>query len=84
MITAKNVRYMIDIPLEHMKAIASNNKIKGLNITGVEFLGITNGGQFCYTAVFQVKDGTDSTKVFLTYDHTEDRVIADYHLTELA
>ena len=31
MITAKNVRYMIDIPLEHMKAIAANNKIKGID-----------------------------------------------------
>jgi hypothetical protein len=42
----------------------------------------TNGGQFCYQGVFQVEGGTDSTKVFLSYDHDEDRVIADYQLTE--
>jgi hypothetical protein len=34
--------------------------------------------------VFQVEGGTDSTKVFLTYDHTEDRVFADVQLTDWA
>jgi hypothetical protein len=57
---------------------------KGPEFTGCRFLGITNGGQFCYMAVFQVKGGTDSTKVFLTYDHTHNSVIADYQLTELS
>jgi hypothetical protein len=33
-------------------------------------------------AVFHVEGGTDSTKIFLTYNHAENRVIADYHLTE--
>ncbi len=76
MITAKNVRYMIDIPVEHMKAIAENNKIKGYDITGVQFLGMTNGSEFCYTIVHRVKGGTDSAKLFLRYDPTEDRVSA--------
>jgi hypothetical protein len=35
-------------------------------------------------AVFPVEGGTDSTKVFLTYIHAEDRVIADIQLTEWA
>jgi hypothetical protein len=73
MITAKNVRYMINIPLEHMQAIASNNKIKGLNMTGVEFLGMTNGGEFCYSITDA--DGSVS-KMFLRYDPTADRVTA--------
>jgi hypothetical protein len=30
-----------------------------------------------------VKGGTDSTKIFLSYNHAEDKVIADYHLTEV-
>ena len=73
MITAKNVRYMIDIPLEHMKACAISNKIKGLNMTAVEFLGMTNGSEFCY----KVTDieGIES-KMFLRYDPTADRVTA--------
>jgi hypothetical protein len=75
MITANNVRYMIDIPLEHMKACAISNKIKGLNMTGVEFLGMTNGGEFCYS-IFQEDDGVVGTKLFLRYDPTADRVTA--------
>ena len=76
MITAKNVRYMIDIPVEHMKAIAVENKISGFAITGVKFLGMTNGSEFCYHIVHAVKGGSDSAKMFLRYDPTADRVTA--------
>ena len=44
--------------------------------TGTKFLGITNGGEFCYLCTFPVKGGTDSTKVFLKFDPTVGRVIA--------
>jgi hypothetical protein len=44
--------------------------------TGRKFLGITNGGEFCYMCTFPVKGGTDSTKVFLKFDPTVGRVIA--------
>ena len=44
--------------------------------TGTKFLGITNGGEFCYKCTFPVKGGTDSTKVFLKFDPTVGRVIA--------
>lgn len=77
MITAKNIRYMIDIPLEHLKAIAENNKIKGYDITGAEFLGMTNGGEFCYRIVHWVKGGSDSAKMFLKYNPALDRVSAN-------
>lgn len=73
MITAKNVRYMIDIPVEHMKAIAANNKIKGIVFAKAEFLGMTNGSEFCYS-VTDV-EGIVS-KMFLRYDPTADRVTA--------
>jgi hypothetical protein len=76
MITASNVRYMIDIPVDHMKAIAIDNKIKDYAITGVKFLGMTNGSEFCYHIVHAVKGGSDSAKMFLRYDPTADRVIA--------
>lgn len=76
MITANNVRYMIDIPVEHMKAIAVENKIKGYEITSCKFLGMTNGSEFCYHIVHAVKGGTDSAKLFLRYDPTADRVTA--------
>ena len=76
MITAKNVRYMIDIPVEHMKAICVQNKIKGFDIVGAQFLGMTNGRVFCYSIVHRVEGGTDSDKLFLRYDPTGDRVTA--------
>jgi hypothetical protein len=44
--------------------------------SGAKFLGLTNGGEFCYKCTFPVKGGTDSTKVFLKFDPTVGRVIA--------
>lgn len=57
---------------------------KQFTFTGAKFLGMTNGGQFCYLCTYPVKGGTDSTKVFLSYDPTAGKVIADIELTVLA
>jgi hypothetical protein len=56
-------------------------RAEGLEFTSSKFLGITNGGQFCYRVVFHVRGGTDSAKVFLTYDPATDQVIGDTDLT---
>ena len=46
---------------------------------GARFLGITNGGQFCYHVTYKTDEReTDSCKVFLTYDPTKGQVIASY------
>ena len=82
MITADTLEALTSYSPQFLTRAAQLAGYNGPAFTSCKFIGITNGGQFCYTAVFQVKGGTDSTKVFLTYDHTEDRVIADYHLTE--
>ena len=84
MITADTLEVLTTFTVRALYKAAQDAGYKGANFSSCKFLGITNGGQFCYQAVFQVAGGTDSTKVFLTYDHEEDRVIADYHLTELA
>jgi hypothetical protein len=44
-----------------------------------EFLGITNGGQFCYSVSFYDKELEEAAqgKVFLTYN-TDGSVTADY------
>ena len=84
MITADTLKVLTTFTAPALTRAAMDAGYKGPAFTGAKFLGITNGGQFCYTVVFQVKGGTDSTKVFLTYDHANDRVIADYQLTELA
>jgi len=84
MITADKLALLTNMPAHMITMCAHDAGYPGPEFTSCKFLGITNGGQFCYTVVFHVKGGTDSTKVFLTYDHAEDRVFADYHLTELA
>ena len=84
MITADTLEVLTSYSPQHLTRAAQLAGYKGPDFTSCKFLGITNGGQFCYQAVFQVAGGTDSTKVFLTYDHAEDRVFADYQLTELS
>ena len=84
MITAETLTTLLSFTPAALTRAAEDAGYTGPPFTSSRFLGITNGGQFCYKVVFQVKGGTDSTKVFLTYDHTEDRVIADYQLTDWA
>ena len=82
MITADTLKVLTTYSPQYLTRAAQLAGYKGPNFTACKFLGITNAGQFCYQAVFPVEGGTDSTKVFLSYDHTEDKVFADYQLTE--
>ena len=45
-----------------------------------KFLGITNGGQFCYSVTYEDihEETMDQTKVFLTYNRAFGTVTADY------
>jgi hypothetical protein len=82
MITAEKLQEMISYHAPTLTKLARESGYKGPAFSSCKFLGITNGGQICYMAVFLCEGGTDSTKVFLT--HTAGRVIADYQLTEWA
>ena len=84
MITAEKLETLTTFTAGALTRAINLAGYKGDMFTSSKFLGITNGGQFCYQAVFQVGGGTDSTKVFLTYSHAEDRVFADCRLTELS
>ena len=84
MITADTLEVLTDFGPLYLTRAAQDAGYRGPNFSSCKFLGITNGGQFCYQGVFQVEGGTDSTKVFLTYDHTEDKVFADVQLTDWA
>jgi len=83
MITADKLALLTNMPAAMLTMAAMDAGYKGPEFTSCKFLGITNGGQFCYSAVYHVKGGTDSTKIFLTYNHAKGTVIADYHLTEV-
>ena len=78
MITAETLEALTSYSPQFLTAAIQRAGYKKDTFTSCKFLGITNGGQFCYMAVYPVEGGTDSTKVFLTYNHAEDRVTADY------
>jgi hypothetical protein len=79
MITAEALQEMISYHAPTLTELAKDNGYKGPAFSSCKFIGITNGGQICYMAVFLCEGGTDSTKVFLT--RTGGRVIADCDLT---
>ena len=84
MITPDKLKEMISYHAPTLTKLAKDGGWKGPAFSSCKFLGITNGGQFCYMAVFLVNPGKsqdiDSTKIFLT--HTGSRVIADIQLTD--
>ena len=82
MITAETLATLTTFTAPALTRAAMDSGYKGPKFTSCKFLGITNGGQFCYMVVFHVEGGTDSTKVFLTYNHAEGSVSADYQLTD--
>ena len=78
MITAEKLETLTTFTAGALTRAINLAGYKGDMFTSAKFLGITNGGQFCYMVVFHVEGGTDSTKVFLSYDHAEGTVKADY------
>ena len=81
MITAETLTTLLSFTPEALTRAVEDAGYAGVAFTSSRFLGITNGGQFCYNVVFHVAGGTDSAKVFLTYNHADGRVIADTDLT---
>lgn len=76
MITADKLTLLTNMPTVMLQQ-ALGKKGRDYQLTGSKFLGLTNGLQFCYFVTHAVKGGTDSTKVFLSYDPTAGTVIAD-------
>jgi hypothetical protein len=77
MITADKLKTLSTFTTEALHR-ALGKAARDYTFTGSKFLGLTNGNQFCYHVVHQVKGGSDSTKVFLSYDITEGRVTATF------
>jgi len=70
MITADKLTLLINMPTAMLEQALP---VKGAKFRERKFLGITNGGEFCYLVTDP--EGTAS-KVFLKYDPTVDRVSA--------
>lgn len=82
MITAEKLQTLTTFTAEALQR-AVGKAANDVTFTGARFLGITNGGQFCYSVVYRCEsfEGTDSTKVYLTYDPAAGKVSADTDLT---
>lgn len=84
MITPDTLKILTGFTAPALHRLAVEAGYNGPAFTMCRFLGITDCGQFCYMAVFHVKGSSDSTKVFLNYNHTMDTFFADVQLTKLA
>jgi hypothetical protein len=83
MITAENLKRLSTLDSEVLTGLVLGATAKRADkFTGAKFLGLTNGGEFCYTVTFKVKGGTDSTKVFVRLDPATGRVSATSELTK--
>lgn len=81
MITPETLQTLISYNAPTLNSLARANGYKGPAFSSCRFLGISNGGQFVYMAVFLVEGGTDSTKVYIT--HTGGRATAQVDKTEV-
>jgi hypothetical protein len=82
MITADMLKTLTEMGPKGLQALLGN-AVNDYEFTGAKFLGITNGGEFCYSVVYRAPsfEGTDSTKVFLNYDFAVNRISASSELT---
>ena len=83
MITADKLALLTNMPAAMLQQ-ALGKEVKDVTFVGAKFLGLTNGCEFCYSVVYRAPsfEGTDSTKVFLKYDPTVDRVSVTSELTK--
>jgi hypothetical protein len=80
MITADTLKTLTSFtPVALARGLAQSG-YTGVSFETAEFLGITNGGQFCYKVTYYDENGLGETtdKVFLTYDQTMGSVKVDY------
>ena len=79
MITAEQLPSLISLRAPELNSMARANGYKGPAFSSCKFLGITNGGELCYMAVFLVEGGTDSTKVYITHNAGMVKAEVDKH-----
>jgi hypothetical protein len=79
MITAEMLQHLITMDCRQLERLAAVSDYKGDRFASAEFVGITNGGEFCYACTFVDQDGSlAKTKLFLSYDHGTQTTTLDY------
>lgn len=77
MITADKLKILTTLTPTGLTAFLHSSGYKQDRVTECRFLGLTNAGQFCYEIDYDNFGTKEYRKAFLTYNPTEDRVIAD-------
>lgn len=73
MLTADKVKMLSELGPTGLALFLDPKARKTVSFKTAKFVGITNGGQFCYAVEYA--DQTD--KVFLTYNHVNNSITAD-------
>ena len=78
MITADKLALLTNMPAAMLTMGIQSAGYKKDKFNTAKFVGITNGGEFCYRTTF-IEDGEEATvNVFVKYDPTADKVSVDY------
>lgn len=80
MLTAEKLTRLTTMGPATLATVLDKSGYKMASFKSAKFLGITNGGQFCYQVTYHDEAGTGEEvgKVFVTYNSVEDSMVADY------
>ena len=80
MITADTLNTLTSFTTHGLAMALHQSGYTGAAFKSCKFLGITNGGQFCYKVTYydETLEGEAVGKVFLSYDPAGNMVTADY------
>ncbi len=77
MITAEKLKLPTTLTPSMVTAFLFNSGYKKDKVTECQFLGMTNGGQFCYKIDYDNFGTREYRKAFLTYNPSTGTVSAD-------
>ncbi len=78
MITAAKLRELTTYSPSALTGIVQASGYKQDRVNTAEFLGMTNGGEFCYSVDYDDFGTVTSTKLFVKYNPATGSVTADY------
>ena len=79
MILADELNKLVTLDRNQLSDILAHTGYFGIVFKSVKFLGLTNGGDFCYSATYFDESGTgeETCKVFVSKD-TTGKITADF------
>jgi hypothetical protein len=78
MITAEKLKLLTNFPADMLTLGIQKSGYKKDSFRTAKFVGITNGGEFCYRTTYLEEGEERITNVFVRYNPAEDRVSVDY------